>query len=169
MKHISELFFQLVALFEGTHEVIILDEQGEVLRGDASRNEEAARWEVHEGGAGGSFVVLGALSGLDESPRPACQQRHDQSRLDAECRSALHRIQKSKPPGCARPGITKPSATRQSCGHPVGATGVRMIAEIADHVLGRAGERQVDGATLGAAHTLGGPGVVSTVCVVGAR
>lgn len=56
----------------------------------------------------------------------------------------------------------------QSCGHPVGATGVRMIAEIADHVLGRAGERQVEGARLGAAHTLGGPGMVSTVCVVGA-
>ena len=34
----------------------------------------------------------------------------------------------------------------QSCGHPVGATGVRMIAEIGDHVLGRAGERQVEGA-----------------------
>jgi len=56
----------------------------------------------------------------------------------------------------------------QSCGHPVGATGVRMIAEIADHVAGRAGERQVEGARLGAAHTLGGPGVISTVCVVGA-
>jgi acetyl-CoA C-acetyltransferase len=56
----------------------------------------------------------------------------------------------------------------QACGHPVGATGVRMIAEIASHVLGRAGERQVEGARLGAAHTLGGPGVVSTVCVVGA-
>lgn len=56
----------------------------------------------------------------------------------------------------------------QSCGHPVGATGVRMIAELTDHVLGRAGERQVEGAALGAAHTLGGPGMVSTVCVVGA-
>lgn len=56
----------------------------------------------------------------------------------------------------------------QSCGHPVGATGVRMIAEIANHVLGRANERQVEGARLGAAHTLGGPGMVSTVCVVGA-
>ena len=38
----------------------------------------------------------------------------------------------------------------QSCGHPVGATGVRMIAEIGDHILGRAGERQVEGARLGA-------------------
>ena len=55
----------------------------------------------------------------------------------------------------------------QSCGHPVGATGVRMIAEVADHLLGRAGERQVDGARTGVAHTLGGPGVVSTVAVLG--
>jgi acetyl-CoA C-acetyltransferase len=55
----------------------------------------------------------------------------------------------------------------QSCGHPVGATGVRMIAEIADHLLGRAGERQVPDAKLGAAHTLGGPGVISAVAVIG--
>ena len=55
----------------------------------------------------------------------------------------------------------------QSCGHPVGATGVRMIAELADQVTGVAGDRQVEGAKLGAAHTLGGPGMVSTVCVVG--
>ena len=56
----------------------------------------------------------------------------------------------------------------QSCGHPVGATGVRMICELTDHLLGRAGERQVAGAKLGAAHTLGGPGVVSAVAVLGA-
>jgi acetyl-CoA C-acetyltransferase len=56
----------------------------------------------------------------------------------------------------------------QSCGHPVGATGVRMIKEIADQVTGRAGERQVEGARLGVAHTLGGPGVASCVVVVGA-
>ena len=43
-----------------------------------------------------------------------------------------------------------------------------MIAELTDHVTGRAGDRQVEGARLGAAHTLGGPGMVSTVCVVGA-
>jgi acetyl-CoA C-acetyltransferase len=56
----------------------------------------------------------------------------------------------------------------QSCGHPVGATGVRMICELTDHLLGRAGDRQVAGAKLGAAHTLGGPGVVSAVAVLGA-
>jgi acetyl-CoA C-acetyltransferase len=56
----------------------------------------------------------------------------------------------------------------QSCGHPVGATGVRMICELTDHLLGRAGDRQVAGARLGAAHTLGGPGVVAAVAVLGA-
>lgn len=56
----------------------------------------------------------------------------------------------------------------QSCGHPVGATGVRMVAEITDQVSGRAGERQVDGARTGLAHTLGGPGVISCVMVLGA-
>jgi len=56
----------------------------------------------------------------------------------------------------------------QSCGHPVGATGVRMICELTDHLLGRAADRQVAGAKLGAAHTLGGPGVVSAVAVLGA-
>lgn len=56
----------------------------------------------------------------------------------------------------------------QACGHPVGATGVRMIKEIADQVLGRAEERQVQGARRGAAHTLGGPGVASCVAVIGA-
>jgi acetyl-CoA C-acetyltransferase len=55
----------------------------------------------------------------------------------------------------------------QACGHPVGATGVRVIKEIADQVIGRAGARQIAGARRGAAHTLGGPGVASCVAVIG--
>jgi acetyl-CoA C-acetyltransferase len=55
----------------------------------------------------------------------------------------------------------------QSCGHPVGATGARMITEIFDQVTGEAGERQVEGARRGVAHTLGGPGVIACVMVVG--
>lgn len=54
----------------------------------------------------------------------------------------------------------------QSCGHPIGATGVRMIAELTDHIVGRAGERQVKGARRGLAHNLGGPGVISMVTIV---
>jgi acetyl-CoA C-acetyltransferase len=54
----------------------------------------------------------------------------------------------------------------QSCGHPVGATGVRVVKEVADQVIGRAGSRQVAGAQRGLAHTLGGPGVLSCVMVL---
>lgn len=54
----------------------------------------------------------------------------------------------------------------QSCGHPVGATGVRMVAEITDQVTGRAAERQVADARRGVAHTLGGPGCISCVIVM---
>ena len=54
----------------------------------------------------------------------------------------------------------------QSCGHPIGATGVRVVKEVADQVMGRAGARQVAGARRGVAHTLGGPGVLSSVMVL---
>ncbi|HEY6761213.1 MAG TPA: thiolase family protein [Baekduia sp.] len=54
----------------------------------------------------------------------------------------------------------------QSCGHPIGATGVRVVKEVADQVIGRAGARQVSGARRGLAHTLGGPGVLSCVMVL---
>ena len=54
----------------------------------------------------------------------------------------------------------------QSCGHPVGATGVRMFNEIADQLRGRAGGRQVAGAKLGLIHTLGGPGTFSCVAIL---
>jgi acetyl-CoA acetyltransferase len=50
----------------------------------------------------------------------------------------------------------------------VGATGVRVIKEVADQVMARAGDRQVTGARHGVAHTLGGPGVAACVAVIGA-
>ncbi len=43
-----------------------------------------------------------------------------------------------------------------SRGHPVGATGVAQIVEIAEQLVGRAGPRQVDGATVGLAQMAGG-------------
>jgi acetyl-CoA C-acetyltransferase len=55
----------------------------------------------------------------------------------------------------------------KSCGHPVGASGVRMINNIVDQLLGRAGRMQVPGARTGLAHTLGGPGAVACVAVLG--
>lgn len=41
-------------------------------------------------------------------------------------------------------------------GHPVGATGVAQIAEIAEQLMGRAGARQIEGARIGLAQMAGG-------------
>ncbi|PWC52544.1 thiolase family protein [Azospirillum sp. TSO22-1] len=49
-----------------------------------------------------------------------------------------------------------PSGGLLSRGHPVGATGVAQVVEIAQHLQGRAGERQVPGARVGLAHCMGG-------------
>ena len=49
-----------------------------------------------------------------------------------------------------------PSGGLLSRGHPVAATGVEQIAEIVWHLRGEAGQRQVPGAKVGLAHTLGG-------------
>jgi acetyl-CoA C-acetyltransferase len=56
----------------------------------------------------------------------------------------------------------------KSCGHPVGASGVRMINNICDQLRGRSGKMQVKDARLGVAHTLGGPGALACVFVLGA-
>jgi acetyl-CoA C-acetyltransferase len=60
-----------------------------------------------------------------------------------------------------------PSGGLKSFGHPVGATGVRMIAELTVQLRHQAGERQVANARLGLAHNLGGPGAVSCVSILG--
>jgi acetyl-CoA C-acetyltransferase len=52
-------------------------------------------------------------------------------------------------------------------GHPVGASGLRMLYEVYKQLQGKAAERQIKGARLGLAHTLGGPPQVSCVVVVG--
>jgi acetyl-CoA C-acetyltransferase len=52
-------------------------------------------------------------------------------------------------------------------GHPVGATGVRMIAELTKQVLGRAEGCQVKDAKMGFAHNLGGPQAIAAVGIVG--
>ena len=54
----------------------------------------------------------------------------------------------------------------KSCGHPIGSSGIRMIANVHDQLLGRAGRMQVRGADMGLAHNLGGPGAVSAVAVL---
>ena len=60
-----------------------------------------------------------------------------------------------------------PSGGLKSFGHPVGATGVRMIYELVTQLRGQAGGRQVKDATTGLAHNLGGPGAVACVIVLG--
>jgi len=60
-----------------------------------------------------------------------------------------------------------PSGGLKSFGHPIGATGVRMLYELTQHLRGAAGERQVKGAELGLAHNLGGLGGVSCVSILG--
>ena len=49
-----------------------------------------------------------------------------------------------------------PSGGLLSRGHPPGATGVEQLAELTRHLLGRAGARQVEAATCGLAHCMGG-------------
>ena len=59
-----------------------------------------------------------------------------------------------------------PSGGLKSYGHPVGATGVRMIYELVTQLRGQAGERQVKDARIGLAHNLGGPGAISCVSIL---
>jgi len=60
-----------------------------------------------------------------------------------------------------------PSGGLKSFGHPVGATGVRMLTELTTQLRHQAGPRQVPNATLGLAHNLGGPGAVACVSILG--
>ncbi len=53
-------------------------------------------------------------------------------------------------------------------GHPVGATGVGQICDVAQQIRGEAGERQLRRNTLGLAQNLGGSGATSVVSILGA-
>jgi acetyl-CoA C-acetyltransferase len=53
-----------------------------------------------------------------------------------------------------------------SCGHPVGATGLRMLHQLALQLRGDAGGMQVPGAKVGLAHNIGGPGAVAAVTIL---
>lgn len=52
-------------------------------------------------------------------------------------------------------------------GHPIGASGLRMIHEIVLQLRGKAGARQVSSPRYGLAHTLGGPGALAAVVILG--
>ena len=60
-----------------------------------------------------------------------------------------------------------PSGGLKSFGHPIGASGVRMIYECVTQLRGDAGARQVKDAEIGLAHNVGGPGAVACVVVLG--
>jgi acetyl-CoA C-acetyltransferase len=53
-------------------------------------------------------------------------------------------------------------------GHPVGATGVAQICDVAQQIRGEAGERQVDRRSIGLAQNLGGSGATAVVTILGA-
>ena len=58
-----------------------------------------------------------------------------------------------------------PSGGLMGLGHPVGATGVRMLLDAAKQVTGRAGDNQVQGARRVATLNIGGS-ATTTVCFV---
>jgi acetyl-CoA C-acetyltransferase len=60
-----------------------------------------------------------------------------------------------------------PSGGLKSFGHPIGASGVRMIYEVVTQLRGECGARQVKNPKLGVAHNVGGPGAVACVVVLG--
>ncbi|MGH7961019.1 MAG: thiolase C-terminal domain-containing protein, partial [Candidatus Binatia bacterium] len=60
-----------------------------------------------------------------------------------------------------------PSGGLKSFGHPIGASGVRMVYEIVTQLRGQGGPRQIKGAKIGLVHNVGGPGAVSCVAILG--
>ncbi len=53
-----------------------------------------------------------------------------------------------------------------SKGHPLGATGIANLYEVALHLRGEVGQRQVDGARLGLTHVCGGGPGTGSACVI---
>jgi acetyl-CoA C-acetyltransferase len=65
--------------------------------------------------------------------------------------------------GVSKHLVVNTSGGLKGAGHPVGATGVRQIVEIFDQLKGRAGKRQVKGATIGLTQNVGGSGATTVV------
>ena len=62
--------------------------------------------------------------------------------------------------------ICNPSGGLKSCGHPVGATGIKQIVEITEQLRGIAGKRQVERAEIGLTHNVGGSGTVAVIHIL---
>ncbi len=63
----------------------------------------------------------------------------------------------------------QPDGGLKCFGHPIGASGIRMIYEMYLQLLGRAGERQIKDPRLGLTHNLGGMPFsnISSITIVG--
>jgi acetyl-CoA C-acetyltransferase len=62
--------------------------------------------------------------------------------------------------------VVNTSGGLKGAGHPVGATGVKQIAEIFDQLKGRAGKRQVKGAKTGLTQNVGGSGATAVITIL---
>ncbi len=62
--------------------------------------------------------------------------------------------------------VINPSGGLKACGHPVGATGVKQIAEVVTQLRGEGGKRQVANAKIGLTHNVGGSGSVAVVHIL---
>jgi acetyl-CoA C-acetyltransferase len=71
--------------------------------------------------------------------------------------------------GLTAPGGGKPvnsSGGLKSKGHPVGATGVAQLCEVASQLRGECGERQLSNVRIGLAQNLGGSGATAVVSIL---
>jgi acetyl-CoA C-acetyltransferase len=68
--------------------------------------------------------------------------------------------------GTAKGCVVNTSGGLKACGHPVGATGVKQIVEIADQLRGRCEKRQVPHVQIGLTHNVGGTGATAVVHVL---
>lgn len=62
--------------------------------------------------------------------------------------------------------IVNSSGGLKSCGHPVGATGVKQIAEIVTQLRGEGGKRQVENAKIGLTHNVAGSGSAAVIHIL---
>lgn len=65
--------------------------------------------------------------------------------------------------GSAKRVVINTSGGLKACGHPVGATGVKQIAEVVNQLRGEGHNKQVKGAKVGLTHNVGGSGAVAVV------
>ena len=68
--------------------------------------------------------------------------------------------------GTSKNLVVNPSGGLKGCGHPVGATGIKQVAEIVEQLRGRAADRQVKNANIGLTHNVGGSGATAVVHIL---